>query len=81
MSWLIVRIALAEKHAVKQSPSRIEELVQIFIQAIRVSIDRVLKWFVANGLVRWRLDSGRWLRLLDVRYSSRNDLPEFCKRG
>ena len=30
-------IALVENHAAKQSPSRIEELVGIFIQATRVS--------------------------------------------
>ena len=32
-----VHAALVEKHAAKQSPSRIEELVNIFIQATRVS--------------------------------------------
>ena len=32
----IVVVALVEKHATKQSPSRIEELVNIFIQATRV---------------------------------------------
>ena len=31
-------IALVETHAAKQSPSRIEELVGIFIQATRVSL-------------------------------------------
>lgn len=31
-----VRVELVEKHAAKQSPSRIEELVQIFVQATRV---------------------------------------------
>lgn len=34
---LIWNLALVEKHATKQSPSRIEELVTIFIHATKVS--------------------------------------------
>lgn len=33
-------VELLEKHAVKQSPSRIEELVKIFIQATKVCVTR-----------------------------------------
>ena len=35
--------ALLEKHAVLQSPSRIEELVRIFVHATNVSFDAGLK--------------------------------------
>ena len=32
------RVELVERYAAKQSPSRIEELVKIFVQATRVSM-------------------------------------------
>ncbi len=52
-----------EKHAVKQSPSRIEELVRIFIHATRVCAAPVfiLMKPLTNTIGRWRPASGIWV--------------------
>lgn len=37
LNFYLLAAAVIEKHAVKQSPSRIEDLVKIFIQATKAS--------------------------------------------
>jgi hydroxymethylpyrimidine/phosphomethylpyrimidine kinase len=38
--WLTERVELLERHAVLQSPARIQELIQVFIHATKVRIRR-----------------------------------------
>ncbi len=54
--------ALIEEHAGKQSPSRVEELVKIFVQATRVRVWRCIATPLANCLClsSWRRGSGIW---------------------
>jgi hypothetical protein len=54
----VVHVALVEKHAAKQSPSRIEELVNIFIQATRVRLAYLL---LAKLLLLTRAPDGDWV--------------------
>lgn len=60
--WVDHTTDLIEKHAVKQSASRIEELVRIFIHATRVS----LSFFNSGGRMqladqtRWKWVFGTW---------------------
>jgi hypothetical protein len=51
---------LLERNAVLQSPSRIEELVKIFIHATKVRLTLIQREVIADFLDRWRLDSGIW---------------------
>lgn len=60
-------VALIEKHAAKQSPTRIEELVKIFVHATKVCWMSLLEALASMagrtiGLTmrRWRRGFGRW---------------------
>lgn len=50
--------ALVEKHAFKQSPSRIEELVKIFIHATKVRCPLVLS--LCALLTNRKMETGFW---------------------
>lgn len=52
---------LIEEHAVKQSPSRIEELAKIFIHATNVSLFRRSYFFCWQRRIRWNLEFGIWV--------------------
>jgi len=57
-----VMSALLERHAVRQSPSRIEDLVRIFIHATHVSAAfHLLPMDCTDFCGRWRLASGVWV--------------------
>lgn len=53
------RVGLLEKYAVLQSPSRIEELVKIFIHATKVRAHLHISLNCKADDYRWRLGSGR----------------------
>ena len=51
---------LYERHAVNQSPARIEELVKIFIHATKVTIISYVSRYLELTSVRWKQDFGTW---------------------
>lgn len=66
MSYLIVVLttakditAILEKHAVLQSPSRIEELIKIFIHATKVSSSEEARRYMLM-LTSWKMETGFW---------------------
>lgn len=61
---LTIPTALIEKHAVKQSPSRIEELVKIFVHATKVGVATIatlwLRHLQKERLIPAQMETGFW---------------------
>ena len=52
--------ALIERNVALQSPSKIEELVGIFIHATKVSVIFIVKLLIKLIFHRWKQASGTW---------------------